>query len=590
MNVWRSLLPLAATIFGLWALSDRNAYDVAGNLSFLGAEPTLEQQLQSASLGKVVPGDLLRSLVDFLLKACQLFLRGKDVDRSDPYPYWRFIPTLVGHIPPDSDGVAATAVGSCFDLKLSSEFRQRIFPSIFGHRGHYLRLHVEATQKPTPAGTKCWDEYAAHVLGLPHFFSVKHSGKQLVDLDVHSDDASIWNAKTRGVRVYHMPGSLEGNVWALLETVKLFEPLIGGAEVKKQGAEKNLDFLRKYANFDMPPRNGTLNVDIPEEIVKDGDFLGLIRLDGLDPTLSWAMGSTTGHTAVALRFDGKLHVVESTAKGNYWPTNGMQKTEWKQWLQQYRKADYHIVHLPLSDEKAKQFDADAARKAFIYEYEGFDYGYANMLWSWVDTVNGNYPCMPAGSTRQACLTWDLVEVIVSLADSLSHKAAQLLFLPGLARRVDLPPSSSWPQILEAAYHKFDGDVAQLPLAPEQDDWRYPTTLNGKPATGPARMCDALVCSIWKAGGLFGDLSDQIQCTEFTNQDAWGLKFFDPDPKSKRPAVCVEADPDNELCQLSGKYSMKLRTPMYYFNQYEPHAHMAEKCPSLAPDYIKPKDC
>ena len=31
------------------------------------------------------------------------------------------------------------------------------------------------------------------------------------------------------------------------------------------------------------------------------------------------MGSTTGHTAVALRMGGELYVTESTAKDSYWP-------------------------------------------------------------------------------------------------------------------------------------------------------------------------------------------------------------------------------------------------------------------------------
>jgi hypothetical protein len=34
------------------------------------------------------------------------------------------------------------------------------------------------------------------------------------------------------------------------------------------------------------------------------------------------MGSTTGHTVVALRMDGKLYITESTTNGAYWPTNG----------------------------------------------------------------------------------------------------------------------------------------------------------------------------------------------------------------------------------------------------------------------------
>jgi hypothetical protein len=324
--------------------------------------------------------------------------------------------------------------------------------------------------------------------------------------------------------------------------------------------------------------------------VKDGDFMGLIRLDGLDPMLSWAMGSATGHTAMALRFDGKLHVVESTATSAYWPVNGMQKTEWNQWLKQYRAADYNIVHLPLSPENAAKFNATAAREKFTSEFEGFDYGYKNMLWAWIDITDQNFPCMPAESPVQGCLSWELFEVLVSMFEDFSTEIAEMLFVPGLRRRVDLPPGSSWAEVLRAAHKKFDGKVADLPTSPEQDSWTYEVMRNGKKDEGPGRMCDALVCSLWKAGGLFGDLADKVQCTEFTNWDAWGLKLFDTNAASNRPEVCKIADPDNDLCQLSGKYSLKLRTPMYWYNERPLVAHMAERCPSMAPHYERSESC
>ena len=31
-----------------------------------------------------------------------------------------------------------------------------------------------------------------------------------------------------------------------------------------------------------------------------GDTFNIMRLDGLDPMIAWAMGSATGHTAMAL--------------------------------------------------------------------------------------------------------------------------------------------------------------------------------------------------------------------------------------------------------------------------------------------------
>ena len=57
------------------------------------------------------------------------------------------------------------------------------------------------------------------------------------------------------------------------------------------------------------------------------------------------------------------------------------------------------------------------------------------------------------------------------------------------------------------------------------------------------VCDVFVCELWKAAGLFGELADTIQCTEFTNFDAYTLNWFDAD--YKRPSECELADPDSQ---------------------------------------------
>ncbi len=67
------------------------------------------------------------------------------------------------------------------------------------------------------------------------------------------------------------------------------------------------------------------------------------------------------------------------------------------------------------------------------------------------------------------------------------------------------------------------------------------------------VCDVLVCEVWKAGGLFGNITDSIQCTEFTNFDAYSLNIFDTN--YERPMDCVVADPDSQyvsqcLCRHS----------------------------------------
>lgn len=127
-----------------------------------------------------------------------------------------------------------------------------------------------------------------------------------------------------------------------------------GAHVPEWTAEDNLKFLKDHMGVTMEERkiqryklfvlaySYVFRVDIDKSQVKSGDFLGVMRLDGLDPMLAWAMGSHTGHTTIALWIDGELYVCESTIKSKYWPTNGVQKTPWDQWLDQAEKASYNV--------------------------------------------------------------------------------------------------------------------------------------------------------------------------------------------------------------------------------------------------------
>jgi len=126
------------------------------------------------------------------------------------------------------------------------------------------------------------------------------------------------------------------------------------------------------------------------------------------------------------------------------------------------------------------------------------------------------------------------------------------------------------------------DFIGLVTLPEQDEWIFQDS-NG--VSGPSMVCDVFVTRMWKAAGVFSpSLVNEIQATEFTNWDAYSLNIFNAN--YTRPAVCVEADPNSQFCQLVGKYRMQL--PDY--NSVEPYPHMREKCPSAPPKYIKPTGC
>lgn len=60
----------------------------------------------------------------------------------------------------------------------------------------------------------------------------------------------------------------------------------------------------------MKPRK-IVNVAIDESLIRSGDSFCILRLDGIDPMISWAMGSADGHHVVAIRREGKLMICES---------------------------------------------------------------------------------------------------------------------------------------------------------------------------------------------------------------------------------------------------------------------------------------
>jgi len=283
------------------------------------------------------------------------------------------------------------------------------------------------------------------------------------------------------------------------------------------------------------------------------------------------MGAHTGHTAVALWIDGELYICESTTNSPYWPTNGIQRTLYDTWVEQAHNADYNVVHLPLSAASRATFNETNAYEWFA-TVEGLPYGYNNMLLCWIDTFKDNYPCLPPDYT--VCLEPESGEWLAGFADRLDKGIAELMFLLALNKRLNTT-GLSVPDVLYKA-NQTGLSFQELIMIPEQDSWIYPT--------GYQMVCDVFVCSMWKHAGLFGELSDQIQCTEQTNWDVYAMNFFDIN--YQRPEVCVQSDPDSQFCQIMGNYRMYL--PGYTSKDTFPD--MGNNCPSLNPDYYRPPTC
>lgn len=103
--------------------------------------------------------------------------------------------------------------------------------------------------------------------------------------------------------------------------------------------------------------------DFDENLIQSGDFLAIMRLDGVDPIIMYGSGTHAGHSTMALRMDGELYIIESQ-DGWYWPKHGIQKNKFSQWKEWARNADFNVVHLPLSPEARARFNETAAIEFF----------------------------------------------------------------------------------------------------------------------------------------------------------------------------------------------------------------------------------
>jgi hypothetical protein len=514
---------------------------------------------------------------------------------SSEFPYFGFIPKYIGAVVPSS-GVRQGMLLSAGNATVQWESRcwKLNTASISAVSGGYeLEIKVSGSKDGLwPFG--CADYYMfANVQHLElATFPTPVPGNKKYLFKLNGTAAEQWDLHTKGVRINLFRGSVHDVVNSVTKTVELLTPLIGKCcKAPSAAATKaNLDFLTKYRALPMAPRTaGMLNVS--DGFIQSGDFLGVIRLDGLDPMLAWAMGSTTGHTCITMRDEAnELHVLESTTNGSYWPVNGIQSTPFETWMQQAQTAGHHVVHVPLSDAARAKFDADKAWK-FFGTQDHLDYGYGTLLVGWVDSIGGNFPCLPPYEASAEygdddtgfCLTWELVEVLFPIASNMEAAVSQI-YLEAWNHRVGVQATGpDCEGCLSPADVLQKCDTLKIPsnemfMIPEKDEWSYSQTYNnGTKTQGTAMVCDVFVCRMWKAGGIFGDMD--LDCGEFTNLDAYDLDILDPAP-AKKPTQCAINDPENPHCQLLGKHKMQLNN----VGKKTPFPHMAEKCVGRAPDY------
>jgi hypothetical protein len=207
------------------------------------------------------------------------------------------------------------------------------------------------------------------------------------------------DVQRRGVELFVFPCGVNGTTVSIANTAALFY----GSNVSRV-QQSNIDFLVYRGLFDKFEPFGKVE-ELDTKLIKSGDNMQVLKLDGLDPLIAWGTGGRTGHTTLLVWEDIDLFVCESTDAspfGSYWPPpygktldilstilvdlvldlgtlyttvlhvclhvsmyvltamhdtfisrpwfcTGIIRTPYKQWIEQAKKAGFSVVLLPLSD-------------------------------------------------------------------------------------------------------------------------------------------------------------------------------------------------------------------------------------------------
>ena len=166
--------------------------------------------------------------------------------------------------------------------------------------------------------------------------------------------------------------------------------------------------------------------------------------------------------------------------------------------------DFHVVHMPLSEEYRKKFNETAAQE-FFFKTEGLPYGYHNFLYAWIDTPEDNYPLL---------LPQDLVTVVFSMLERITRNTTDIFYTEALNFHLFGEDKHYNISQIAAEGAKRGMNLTEIMAISEQDGWKY----DGQYHDGFAYVCSSYVAALWKAAGLFGD--DEINATEWSPKDVY----------------------------------------------------------------------
>jgi hypothetical protein len=380
-------------------------------------------------------------------------------------------------------------------------------------------------------------------------------GQHTIDL-VDFADGEYADILQNGMKIFYLPDGILGSLEDVFFTVMMF--------VGPWKLEDGTRFIEDYWNETLPVRNLPV-IYLDESEIEDGDYMAIRRTDGVGTMIMVGTGSHTSHTAIAQRINGQLYIMESVGADGSWPPPfGIIKTPYKEWIQRSVDAQHDVAVLKLRPEIRAKYNGTASLE-FFNSVQGTPYGYHNFIFGWIDTVAGNYP---------PPLDGNVLLYVTILFQEIDKFYCDSVILMGLNKRLGTEDLDIYG--IMAIIQQRNITFRELLTVPEHDRWVY--------KDGKSMVCDVFVLSMYKAGGVFGALAEDIQVTEFTPRDSYMLDFYQMSA-TQRPKKCQV---DNlPYCQLMGKYTLTMKDA----STMQPYSHMKERCAAMPPTYqITPANC
>jgi hypothetical protein len=523
---------------------------------------------------------LLQNLRSEIIHRSEKGVRPQTKEAKEPFtPFWGFAPKFHGYAKVNASTPIPLNVSSrCFEKVSVSASLAQVGDS------WTAQVVVEASMQKE---LLCADRLHFSLASATHTLEVDSAGIYQFPFDVTLSllsPALTWDLNYKGVRVYSFDSPAIIRALDLLCTLLLFEPAITG-KIEGFAAQWNVDYISNYTKLKPFPtaRNASIGGVVPLTPgvdIRSGDLFAKMDLNGIGTTEMLGQGTTSGHVAVALEApNGTMMVCEAVK-------SGIRCMTYDAWIHLMADGNNAIALVPLNRSFSDNFNLTAAWEV-VNRVLGNEYGFHNFIFGWIDTAQLNYPCLPPDFDR--CLVWEHFEQFFFGLDEILPSLVNKFVGEALNHRAKTQ-GLNFANVLYQGYLNTGLDSADLMAVVEQDQWTYSITRKGVNGTfqGPSMVCSTLGCNILRAAGVFQEIDGELQCAEIDVWDMFSLKIFDQHRMAQgRPNACREADPDNELCQLSGTWTFHLLTdvntrPMarnisFHCASQGPHPYNREGC-------------